>query len=157
LYLATGAIGESFEGLHCGVGYTTPFEVLASSALDEHVLTEAMRARDLKGVSFLPFVGRPFYGAQQGEELRGVRLVLTDPSEFQPVRTAMALLIELHAELGEGLRVKSERAFAIRWGSPLLLELVRDGASLVELERSVEAGLTEFTLARSKHLHYGPK
>jgi uncharacterized protein YbbC (DUF1343 family) len=157
LYLATGAIGESFEGLHCGVGYTTPFEVLASSALDEHALTEAMRARDLKGVRFLPFVGRPFYGAQQGEELRGVRLVLTDPREFQPVRTAMALLLELHAALDEDLRVKSERAFAIRWGNLELLKLVRGGASLSELERSLELGLSEFRIARARHLHYGSK
>ena len=36
LYLATGAIGASFEGLHCGVGYTTPFEVLAAASADQN-------------------------------------------------------------------------------------------------------------------------
>jgi len=154
LYLATGAIGESFEGMHCGVGYTTPFEVLAAPGLDEHALAGAMNAHALGGVRFLPFVGRPFYGPQQGVEVRGVRLVLTDPREFQPVRTALALLLELHAELGEGLRVKSERAFAIRWGSLELLELIRAGSSLKELERSLSGGLEEFRQARSKHLHY---
>ncbi len=154
LYLATGAIGESFEGVHCGVGYTTPFEVLAASSLDEHALTEAMNERELGGVHFLPFVGRPLYGAQEGEEVRGVRLVLTDPKTFQPVRTALALLCELHSQLGEDLSVKSERAFAIRWGTLELLRRVREGAEAEELELLWESDAEEFAKARSRHLLY---
>ena len=154
LYLATGAIGESFEGIHCGVGYTTPFEVLAAPGLDEHELSEAMNARDLKGVRFLPFVGRPFYGGQEGVEVRGVRLVLTDERVFRPVRTALALLSELHGQLGDELKLKSERAFAIRWGGLELLERVRAGEGLEELEASWSGALRGFEEARREHLLY---
>ena len=154
LYLATGAIGESFEGLHCGVGYTTPFEVLAAASLDEHALTDAMNTRELAGVRFLPFVGRPFYGEQEGEEVRGVRLVLVDPKAFQPVRTALALLYELHSQLGDELRVKSERAFGIRWGTLELLERVREGADVDELEQLWKDGSRSFDEARARCLLY---
>jgi len=153
-YLATGAIGESFAGVHCGVGYTTPFEVIAAPAWDEHALTDAMNARALGGVRFLPFVGRPFYGDHQGLELRGVRLVLTDPKEFRPVRTALALLCELQAQFGEDLKVKNERAFALRWGGLELLERVKRGADVEELERSFVQGHRVFSEARGRHLLY---
>ena len=154
LYLATGAIGESFEGIHCGVGYTTPFEVLAAPGLDEHELSEAMNARGLKGVRFLPFVGRPFYGGQEGVEVRGVRLVLTDERVFRPVRVGLALLSELHGQLGDELKLKSERAFAIRWGGLDLLKRVRAGADLEELEASWSGALRGFEEARREHLLY---
>jgi uncharacterized protein YbbC (DUF1343 family) len=154
LYLATGAIGESFEGIHCGVGYTTPFEVLAAEGLDEHALTEAMNARGLKGVTFLPFITRPFYGDQEGVEVRGVRLVLTDERSFRPVRTGLALLCELQEQLGDELKLKSERAFAIRWGSAELIEQVRAGEGVKEMEALWESALREFTVARAKALLY---
>ena len=153
-YLATGAIGEAFVDVHCGVGYTTPFEVIAAAALDEHALTEAMNVRGLGGVQFLPFVGRPFYGELEGQELRGVRLVITSPSEFRPVRTAIALLCELEAQLGEGLRVKSERAFALRWSELELLQRVKRGEGVDEIERSFVQEHEVFSLARSQHLIY---
>ena len=154
LYLATGAIGESFEGVHCGVGYTTPFEVLAAPGLDENALADAMNERGLSGVRFLPFITRPFYGEQEGVEVRGVRLILTDERSFRPVRTALALLIELHGQLGEELRLKSERAFAIRWGGAELFERVTAGATLEELEASFVDGLKEFEEVRAELLLY---
>lgn len=154
LYLATGAIGESFEGVHCGVGYTTPFEVLAAPGLDENALADAMNERGLSGVRFLPFITRPFYGEQEGVEVRGVRLILTDERSFLPVRTALALLIELHGQLGEELRLKSERAFAIRWGGTELFERVTAGATLAELEASFVDGLKEFEEVRAELLLY---
>ena len=154
LYLATGAIGESFEGVHCGVGYTTPFEVLAAPGLDENALADAMNDRGLSGVRFLPFITRPFYGEQEGVEVRGVRLILTDERSFRPVRTALALLIELHGQLGEELRLKSERAFAIRWGGAELFERVTAGATLEELEASFVDGLKEFEEVRAELLLY---
>lgn len=154
LYLATGAIGESFEGIHCGVGYTTPFEVLAAEGIDEHALTEAMNARGLEGVTFLPFITRPFYGDQEGVEVRGVRLVLTDERSFRPIRTALALLCELREQKGDELKVKSERAFAIRWGDLEILERVRAGASVKELEALSAKALREFAEARALSLLY---
>jgi len=154
LYLATGAIGESFEGIHCGVGYTTPFEVLAAKGLDEHALMDAMNERGLSGVRFLPFIARPFYGGQEGEEVRGVRLVLTDERSFRPVRTALALLCELRGQLGDELKVKSERAFAIRWGGTEILEQVRAGREVKELEELWKREVREFAEVRSEHLLY---
>ncbi|MCH2104018.1 MAG: DUF1343 domain-containing protein [Planctomycetes bacterium] len=154
LYLATGAIGESFEGIHCGVGYTTPFEVLAAPGLDENALADVMNERGLSGVHFLPFITRPFYGEQEGVEVRGVKLILTDERSFRPVRTALALLIELHGQLGEELRLKSERAFAIRWGGAELFERVTAGATLAELEASFVDGLKEFEEVRAELLLY---
>ena len=153
-YVATGAIGESFEEIHCGVGYTTPFEVIAAATLDEHALTTAMNGRGLGGVHFLPFVGRPFYGELEGEELRGVRLVITSPRSFRPVRTAFALLCELEAQLGEALKVKSERAFSLRWSEVELIERIRGGSEVEDLERSFAEEHQRFSELRSRSLLY---
>ena len=106
------------------------------------------------GVRFLPFITRPFYGEQEGVEVRGVRLILTDERSFRPVRTALALLIELRGQLGEELRLKSERAFAIRWGGAELFERVTAGATLAELEASFVDGLKEFEEVRAELLLY---
>ena len=72
----------------------------------------------------------------------------------QPVRTALALLYELHSQLGDELRTKSERAFAIRWGKLELLERVRQGADVEDLEKFIEADAEEFAQARSGYLLY---
>ena len=105
-------------------------------------------------LKILPFITRPFYGEQEGVEVRGVRLILTDERSFRPVRTALALLIELHGQLGEELRLKSERAFAIRWGGAELFERVTAGATLEELEASFVEGLKEFEEVRAELLLY---
>jgi hypothetical protein len=64
------------------------------------------------------------------------------------------LLCELQEQLGDELKLKSERAFAIRWGSAELIEQVRAGVGVKEMEALWESALREFTVARAKALLY---
>jgi uncharacterized protein YbbC (DUF1343 family) len=78
-YPATGIAGELYS-LNIGVGYTLPFELLAAEWIDKpEVLAENLNKIGLKGVVFRPIYYKPYYGAQQGKNLRGVQIHIIDP------------------------------------------------------------------------------
>jgi len=77
-YPATGILGELDPNM-IGIGYTLPFQVLATENIDAVKLAEAMNALDIKGVSFRPIYFTPYYMPMKGKALQGVQLHLTDP------------------------------------------------------------------------------
>ena len=78
-YPATGIAGELYS-LNIGVGYTLPFELLAAEWIDKpELLAENLNKIGLKGVVFRPIYYKPYYGAQQGKDLRGVQIHIVDP------------------------------------------------------------------------------
>lgn len=78
-YPATGIAGELYS-LNIGVGYTLPFELLAAEWIDNPELLAAnLNAIGLDGVIFRPIYYKPYYGAQQGKDLRGVQIHIVDP------------------------------------------------------------------------------
>lgn len=78
-YPATGIAGELYS-LNIGVGYTLPFELLAAEWIDKpELLAENLNKIGLKGVVFRPIYYKPYYGAQQGKNLRGVQIHIIDP------------------------------------------------------------------------------
>ena len=70
------------------------------------------------------------------------------------MRTAFALLCELEAQLGEALKVKSERAFSLRWSEIELIERIRGGSEVEDLERSFAEEHQRFSELRSRSLLY---
>lgn len=76
-YAATGIIGELDANL-IGVGYTLPFQTLATTWLDADELALKMNALNLEGVVFRPIYFKPYYMAKKGEELKGVQIHITN-------------------------------------------------------------------------------
>lgn len=76
-YAATGIIGELDANL-IGVGYTLPFQTLATTWLDADELANNMNALNLEGVVFRPIYFKPYYMKMKGEELKGVQIHITD-------------------------------------------------------------------------------
>lgn len=77
-YPATGIIGELDPNM-IGIGYTLPFQVLATENIDALALAHAMNSLQIEGVKFRPIWFKPYYMAKKGISLQGVQIYLTDP------------------------------------------------------------------------------
>ena len=77
-YPATGIIGELDPNM-IGIGYTLPFQLLATENIDALQLAHAMNALQIDGVEFRPIWFKPYYMAKKGTPLQGVQIHLTDP------------------------------------------------------------------------------
>ena len=77
-YPATGIIGELDPNM-IGIGYTLPFQLLATENIDAQQLADAMNALQIQGVAFRPIWFKPYYMAKKGTSLQGVQVHLTDP------------------------------------------------------------------------------
>jgi uncharacterized protein YbbC (DUF1343 family) len=77
-YPATGIIGELDPNM-IGIGYTLPFQVLATEHIDAVQLASAMNRLQMEGVRFRPIWFKPYYMAKAGVPLQGVQIYLTDP------------------------------------------------------------------------------
>jgi uncharacterized protein YbbC (DUF1343 family) len=94
-----------FEGTNLLVGRGTPiaFQQIGAPWLDGEALAAALTARGLAGVRFeaVRFTpSAPGDGKFSGEEVRGVRLIVTDPTVYDPTEAGVALLIETRAASG---------------------------------------------------------
>ncbi|MDD4962205.1 MAG: DUF1343 domain-containing protein [Candidatus Marinimicrobia bacterium] len=76
-YVATGILGELYT-MNIGIGYTTPFKTYAAEWMKAQEVTDAMNALGLEGVIFRPVAYKPFYGVDQGKEVQGVQVHITD-------------------------------------------------------------------------------
>jgi uncharacterized protein YbbC (DUF1343 family) len=77
-YPATGIIGELDPNM-IGIGYTLPFQLLATENIDALQLAHAMNSLQIEGVEFRPIWFKPYYMAKKGAALQGVQIYLSDP------------------------------------------------------------------------------
>lgn len=99
-----------FEGTNLSVGRGTDraFQQVGAPWLDGDALAAAMTARreagEFEGVRFEAVRFTPVNagdGKFSGEEVQGVRLVVTDPSTYDPTGVGVALLVETRRLSGE--------------------------------------------------------
>ena len=63
-----------------------------SHKANAELLVKNLQAAKLEGVSFFPAYYKPFFGKYKGVLCKGVRLLVSDPSKYQPFDVQMALL-----------------------------------------------------------------
>jgi uncharacterized protein YbbC (DUF1343 family) len=95
-----------FEGTNLSVGRGTPhaFQQIGAPWLSGPDLAAALEAHELIGVSIEPVdftPSSPSDGKHAGTAVSGVRLTVTDRLAYDPVRTALALLVETRAASGD--------------------------------------------------------
>ena len=76
-YVASGILGELYK-VNIGVGYTIPFKTYAAEWMEAQEVADAMNALGLEGVIFRPIVYKPYYGVDEGKEVQGVQIHITD-------------------------------------------------------------------------------
>jgi len=94
-YPATGIIGELDPNM-IGIGYTLPFQLLATENIDAQLLAHAMNALQIDGVAFRPIWFKPYYMAKKGTPLQGVQIHLTDPLRAPLTSIQFLFLQEAH-------------------------------------------------------------
>jgi uncharacterized protein YbbC (DUF1343 family) len=94
-YAATGIIGEIDPNL-IGIGYTLPFQTLATENINANQLTNAMNALNMEGVIFRPIYFKPYYQNKKGEELQGVQIHITDYQKVNLTEIQFYFLQEAH-------------------------------------------------------------
>lgn len=91
----TGLIGElGIKDISIGIGYTLPFKVVAAPWIDPLAFRDALLARKLPGVSFVPIHFLPF---TKKEEVHGVLIIINNYQEVRPMATGFAILATLKA------------------------------------------------------------
>jgi uncharacterized protein YbbC (DUF1343 family) len=147
-------ISATLQGVNDGVGSTMPFEVIGGEFIDALKLEHALQSLGLPGVRFQAISYKPFYGSFKDKPLRGVRLRLTDPKVYRPIRTAISILTTLRAMYPDKFLFKEERPVGIHWGNTELRKQLESGLGTEAIIESWSSGNAEFETARQRALIY---
>ncbi|HMO50380.1 MAG TPA: DUF1343 domain-containing protein [Kiritimatiellia bacterium] len=88
---------EALPAIDYGRQTLTPFELIGARDLDETEWAKRLAAHELPGIAFHPVIYE-----NRGAVWRGVRIAVTQPSAYAPVRAAVTVLYELQRLLGIG-------------------------------------------------------
>ena len=93
LYPGIGLL--EFTNLSVGRGTDTPFEVLGAPWLDGRALADALAARRIPGVAFVPIRFTPRASKFSGQECGGISIAVTDRAMLDPVRVGLEIAVAL--------------------------------------------------------------
>ena len=79
-YVTTGILGE-LGVLSIGVGYTLPFQLVATDELSAEALADRLNRLNLAGVQFRPIYIKPFYAVGKDADYQGVQIHITHYKE----------------------------------------------------------------------------
>jgi len=154
LYTTTGMVASTVKDINEGVGSTMPFEIIGATFLDAARLEESLQALQLPGVLFQAIHYKPFYGKYRDAPMQGVRLRITHPSAYRPLRSAVAILSTLRRLYPERIVFREDRAIGTHWGSLSLRQQLEAGMDIAAIENSWLSNTKEFAIARQRALLY---
>ena len=149
LYPGVGLLEAS--NLATGRGTDTPFERLGAPWIDDRAFAKALNELDLPGVRFVPARFTPGERQYKGQECKGVQILLTGWSTFEPV------------DLGIGLAVTLRSLYPRQWETAGFLKMLADrdaheallaGGDVAAIRSTWENELAEFLKVRAKYLLY---
>ena len=144
------------EGTNVSVGRGTdrPFEQVGAPFLDGARLAAALTDLHLPGVRFAATSFTPATGVQIGHACEGVRLLITDRARLEPVRTGLALALEIARQSpGDWDPTDMRRMLGHQ---PTYAALLR-AEPLDTIVAGYQADLIAFLDVRKKYLLYGAK
>lgn len=147
-----------FEGTALSVGRGTdfPFHQVGAPWLDTVAVLSRLRSAGLPGVTFVgvTFTPRnPGDGKYPDTPLSGIRLQLTDPSRYDPIRTALTLLTIIH-QVHPGRIGFAPRQFDRLAGGPGLRLALEAGEAPAAIEKAWRRQLEAFGNRRRGVLLY---
>lgn len=86
---------EAFPSFDAGRGTPMAFQVIGHPNLPSDEMIKEMNKHALTGIDFLPLAYTAVSGIHTGKRMQGIRLHLTDPENYLPMRTGMLLLSEV--------------------------------------------------------------
>lgn len=153
LYPALGLIETT--NLSVGRGTDTPFELVGAPWINGRQLAQALNARDLPGVRFVPITftpDKPYPYA--GQTCHGVNLLVTARNDIDSP--------ELGLELAAALMKLYPESFKLPGITRLLannsvLEALSAGKDPLRIQEEWQADLSRFEEERKPYLMYGPQ
>jgi len=144
-----------FEGTNLseGRGTTRPFELIGAPYIDGR-LAEAMNALKLPGVMFREAYFTPTFSKWVNKPVGGVQLFVTDRRSFDPIRTALNLIIETKKLYPNDFAWRSDNWIDKLSGSSYVRTSVDAGMNADEIIAGWQDGLNAFKAMRAKYLIY---
>jgi len=134
-----------------GRGTDTPFELLGAPFVDAVTWTAQLTALRLPGIRFSEAQFTPRSGTYARETCHGVRIAVTDRATFEPVRTGVAIALELRRRYPEAWH--PERLDDLL-GNAEVTRAILDLRPLDEIQDLWRADLQAFRVKRDKYLLY---
>ena len=142
-----------------GRGTTRPFECVGYPELDADAAADALNAAGLPGVQFLPTRFTPTFQKYTNQSCGGICVVPTG-DDFLPVRTGLAVVVQLRKLLGERFRWRTETyefvsdrpAIDILFGGDRERNLIDAGAGWRDIAAPWDAEERLFTRRREPFL-----
>ncbi|MFJ3712037.1 DUF1343 domain-containing protein [Streptomyces sp. NBC_01267] len=143
-----------FEGTNLseGRGTTRPFELLGAEGIDRR-WAEAARALELPGVTFREAYFAPTFSKFAGKTVGGVQLHVQDRELFDPVRTAIGLLVTAK-KVWDGFAWRPDNWIDTLTGSTAVRTMIDAGASTDEVVGAWQGELAAFRAVRKRYLTY---
>jgi uncharacterized protein YbbC (DUF1343 family) len=149
LYPGIGLL--EFTNLSVGRGTDTPFEVIGAPWLDGRRLADALAARRIPGVAFVPVHFTPRASTFSGKECGGVNIAVTNRATFDPVRVGLEIAVALRRVHAEEWKIDKLDLLLLHRDT---LEAIRTGADADTVLETSREGLREFATRRAGHLLY---
>jgi uncharacterized protein YbbC (DUF1343 family) len=149
LYPALGLLEAT--NLSVGRGTDAPFERVGAPWIDGDVLASSLAAEALPGVTFAPETFTPDSRTYAGQVCHGVHVTVRDRTQFEPVRTGLAIARTLrHTYRREWDYGKLDRLV----GDPDVVKAIDAGVPLASIVDVYRAELAAFASKREKYLLY---
>ncbi|WP_328539615.1 exo-beta-N-acetylmuramidase NamZ family protein [Streptomyces sp. NBC_00344] len=143
-----------FEGTNLseGRGTTRPFELLGADGIDRK-WAAAVNALELPGVLFREAYFAPTFSKFEGKTVGGVQLHVQDRESFDPVRTAIAMLVTAK-QVWDGFAWRPDNWIDKLTGSARVRTMIDAGARTDEVVAAWQGELAAFRATRKKYLAY---
>ncbi len=151
-FATTGLLQGSVLGY--GIGTTTPFQYVGTPWMDGEKVANELNSRNLPGV----YCVQKFYKAnckgEKGVLCDGFLMVLKDREAFCPVQFQLNIIDAIAKIHPNELVLDHHYLAVIRHGSTDLVDAVKSGRSVLELEEKWNRESEEFAQARKPYLLY---
>ncbi|GAA2707379.1 exo-beta-N-acetylmuramidase NamZ family protein [Actinoplanes palleronii] len=153
VYPGTGMF-EGVSALSEGRGTTRPFELIGGPGFD-YRWGDRVAALNLPGVEFREAYFTPTFNKFAGELCAGVEVKVVDRTAFDPIRTAVGMLVEARKEAAFRWRLDGSRYWIdLLTGSARLRTTIDAGGSVADVVGAWAGELATFEAQRRKYLLY---